>query len=167
MSTPRLTETSFIVLGLLEQMQPATPYDLKQVAQISVFTFWSVPHTQIYTECERLTEAGLLDEHREMTGRRRRIYKLTSAGRKALERWRAEPTEELFEARDPGTLKLFFGAEPEVLAAAQLKAHKRRLSELRKVDREVSDMPAGMRQALKLGLEQEQAFVRFWARLAP
>ena len=79
MSTPRLTETSYIVLGLLEQAEPATPYDLKRLAQLSTNNFWSVPHTQLYTECARLAGEGLLDERQEQTGRRRRIYRLTAA----------------------------------------------------------------------------------------
>src|SRR6202166_3023959 len=76
MSSPRLTETSYIVLGLIEQIGPATPYDLKRVAQLSTVNFWSVPHTQLYTECARLAEEGLLTERREESGRRRRVYRL-------------------------------------------------------------------------------------------
>ncbi len=102
----RLTETSYIVLGLVEFAEPATPYDLKQIAQLSTVEFWSVPHTQLYTECARLAREGLLSEQREQTGRRRRIYSLTKAGRQALRDWLAEPTDELYEVRDPGTLKL-------------------------------------------------------------
>src|ERR1700681_1573985 len=107
MSSPRLTETSYIVLGLIEQIGPATPYDLKRVAQLSTVNFWSVPHTQLYTECARLAEAGLLSERQEQTGRRRRTYTLTSRGRQELERWRSEPSGELEQVRDPATLKLF------------------------------------------------------------
>lgn len=165
MSTPRLTETSYIVLGLLEVAGEATPYDLKQVAEVSVFNFWSIPHTQIYTECGRLGEAGLLTERRETTGRRRRFYKLAATGRKALEDWRAEPTEQLYETRDLGTLKLFFGSDPKPLAAAQLAAHKRKLKELEEAS-EVPEVPPGMRLAIELGLNQERAFVRFWTRLS-
>jgi hypothetical protein len=38
-----VTETSYIVLGLLERAGSATPYDLERFAQISVFNFWPVP----------------------------------------------------------------------------------------------------------------------------
>src|ERR1700689_1036475 len=100
MSSPRLTETSYIVLGLLEQAEPATPYDLKQLAQVSTNSFWAVPHTQLYTECARLAGEGLLDETQEQTGRRRRVYRLTARGREELESWRNEPSEELYELRD-------------------------------------------------------------------
>src|SRR5258707_9783392 len=92
MSTARLTETSYILLGLLERLGQATPYDLKQLAQVSTVNFWTVPHTQIYTECGRLAEAGLLEEQRESTGRRRRLYELTEQGREAPEAWRAHPS---------------------------------------------------------------------------
>ena len=83
MSSTRLTETSYIVLGLLEQGEPATPYDLKRFAQLSTNNFWSVPHTQLYTECARLASEGLLDERQEQSGRRRRTYRLTASGRQS------------------------------------------------------------------------------------
>src|SRR4051794_35985170 len=98
----RLSETSYVVLGLVEQCQPATPYDLKQYARISVFNFWSIPHTQIYAESARLAAAGLLEEEREQGGRRRRVYRLAAAGRAALEEWRRRPPDGVLELRDPG-----------------------------------------------------------------
>jgi PadR family transcriptional regulator AphA len=164
-SSPRLTETSFVVLGLLELAGEATPYDLKRVAQVSVFNFWSVPHTQIYTECERLAAAGLLAERREEGGRRRRFYKLTAAGGAALDRWRAEPTEGFHEIRDPGTLKLFFGGDSAALAVGQLRVHKAKLEEAYAVEAN-PDLTPGMRLALELGINQERALVRFWSRQA-
>ena len=102
MSSVRLSTTSYAVLGLLERCQPATPYQLKQAAQVSVFHFWTIPHTQLYTECARLAEAGLLAEQREEGGRRRRVYRLTPAGLEALEQWRSNPETELYELRGDG-----------------------------------------------------------------
>jgi DNA-binding PadR family transcriptional regulator len=165
MSSHRLTETSYIVLGLLDLNEPATPYNLKQLAKLTVFNFWVVPHTQIYTECVRLTEAGLLDESREEGGRRRRFYKLTKSGRKALEEWRAEPTDRMFEGRDLAALKLFFGTDPAALAKVQLEVHKQRLDEL-EANASYPDLPDGIRLTTELGINQERALVRFWSRLA-
>ena len=45
----------YVVLGLVEICEPVTPYTLKQVAEISVLNFWSLPHSQIYAGCSRLT----------------------------------------------------------------------------------------------------------------
>ncbi|HEY1834163.1 MAG TPA: PadR family transcriptional regulator [Solirubrobacteraceae bacterium] len=166
MATPRLTDTSYVVLGLVEHMAPVTPYALKQMAAISTTNFWSVPHTQIYTECSRLAEAGLLSEEREQTGRRRRIYRLTEAGGRALERWRSDPSPQGFELRDVATLKLFFGADPKLLAESQVRAHTTRLENYEQIHAAGAGSPPGWRRALEAGIGHEREFIRFWTRLA-
>jgi DNA-binding PadR family transcriptional regulator len=160
-STLRLSETSYAVLGLVELLEPATPYQLKRAAQVSILHFWSIPHTQIYTECARLADAGLLNERREQAGRRRRVYRLTSAGRKALDEWRANPETSMYELRDPGLLKLFCGADPEPLAAAQLEHHQGRLRVYETLASS-GELTAGMRLALEAGIGHEREYVRFW-----
>jgi PadR family transcriptional regulator, regulatory protein AphA len=164
---PRLTETSYIVLGLLEQAEPATPYDLKQLAQVSTANFWSVPHTQLYTECARLAGEGLLDERQEQSGRRRRIYRLTDRGREFLDVWRSEPAGSLYELRDAATLKLFFGGDPATLAAAQLDAHRGRLAEYEQLRAAAAaHLPRGQLLALECGIGHEREFISFWSRIA-
>jgi PadR family transcriptional regulator, regulatory protein AphA len=165
MSSTRLTETSYIVLGLLEQAQPATPYDLKQLAQLSTINFWSVPHTQLYTECTRLAGEGLLSEEQEQTGRRRKIYRLTDQGHEALDDWRAEPARETYELRDAATLKLFFGADPIKLATDQLETHKRRLERCEEMLAAIAEGPTGWKLALECGIGHEREFIRFWGSL--
>jgi PadR family transcriptional regulator, regulatory protein AphA len=164
MATPRLSNTSYAVLGLLDLFEPATPYQLKQIAQVSIFHFWSIPHTQLYTECARLAEAGLLDERREESGRRRRVYRLSAAGRRGLREWRADPNTDLYELRDPGLLKLFCGADPASLAEKQLERHERRLHSYEEL-LEQTDMAEGIRLALESGIGHEREYVRFWSRL--
>lgn len=167
MAETRLTPTSYVVLGLIEQMQPASPYDLKLAVAAGVGQFWSLPHTQLYSECGRLAEAGLLSERREESGRRRRLYRLSGAGTKALDRWREEPTSELYELRDAGLLKLFFGADPAKLAADQLDAHKERLREYERQLEECKRMkaPRGVIHAIEAGIGHEREYVRFWSKL--
>jgi PadR family transcriptional regulator, regulatory protein AphA len=164
MSISRLSDTSYAVLGLLDLFEPATPYQLKQIAQVSIFHFWSIPHTQLYTECARLAEAGLLDERREESGRRRRVYRLSAAGRKALRAWRADPNTDLYELRDPGLLKLFCGADPASLAEAQVERHERRLHSYQEL-LDQTDMSDGMRLSVESGIGHEREYVRFWSRL--
>jgi PadR family transcriptional regulator, regulatory protein AphA len=167
MSTPRLTESSYIVLGMLERVQPATPYDLKQVAQLSTAHFWTIPHSQLYSECERLAKEGLLSEEREQAGRRRRIYRVTQAGLQALEKWRAEPGEARTEVRDLGTLKLFLGADPAMLARAYLpkyEANLHRYEELRSASGGI-EVPRGPWLALDVGIGHMRETARFWRRL--
>jgi DNA-binding PadR family transcriptional regulator len=151
-------------MGLLDMFEPATPYQLKQIAQVSIFHFWAIPHTQLYTECGRLAEAGLLEERREKRGRRRRIYRLSASGRKALREWREDPETELYELRDPGLLKLFCGTDPSTLAEAQLESHRRRLHSYEELLGQ-TDLTEGVRLSLESGIGHEREYVRFWSRL--
>jgi len=164
-SAPRLTDSSYAVLGLLDQFGPATPYQLKQIAQVSIFHFWAIPHTQIYTECSRLAEAGLLDEKREEGGRRRRVYSLSAAGRKGLDEWRSDFEVDFYELRDPALLRLFMGADPKALAQTQIERHERRLAEYERL-LEQDGMPDGVRLAIEAGVGHQREYARFWARLA-
>jgi DNA-binding PadR family transcriptional regulator len=154
------------VLGLVEQAQPATPYALKRLAEVSTSYFWTVPHTQLYSECARLAGEGLLDESREREGRRRRTYRLTERGGELLEAWRNEPTSELYELRDASTLKLFFGGDPAPLAQAQLEAHRRRLEEYESLLAGAAGASRGQVLALECGIGHEREFIRFWSALS-
>jgi PadR family transcriptional regulator AphA len=124
-----LTPVSYVVLGLVARDGPVTPYDLKAAVGLGVAHFWPFPHSQIYSESERLARLGLLVEERETTGRRRRHYRVTAEGEEALAAWLAEPTTEKPQIRSLALLKLYFGqlARPEDLAAlarAQQAMHR-------------------------------------------
>jgi PadR family transcriptional regulator AphA len=160
-----LTPTSFVVLGLVSLAGEATPYDLKQMVARSVGHFWSIPHSQLYAEPARLAQAGYLDERREPGGRRRKHYSLTKRGRLSLEQWTASGTEEGWELRDPGLLKLFFGADPAALAREQLDTHRRRLAEYEAMLDGTGSAPPGPRLALEAGIGHEREYVRFWSRI--
>ncbi len=166
---PRLTPTSYVVLGLLELLGgEATPYELKRAAADGIGDLWSVHHAQLYGEPDRLTGAGLLSEQREHTGRRRRRYSLTPKGRKALAAWREQPTDAFTELHDLGLLQLFFGADPARLAAVQLEVHRRKLAEYEEMRSMAGEKPAsGPSLALEAGIGHEREWVRFWQRLAP
>jgi PadR family transcriptional regulator AphA len=163
----RLTPTSYIVLGLLDLCGEATPYDLKGLVAISLGNFWSVQHAQLYTETARLAAADLLTETREESGRRRKLYSLTDKGRAALRDWTATPTNELYELRDVGLLKLFFGADPRAIAPDQLEAHKAKLAEYEALLDGAGDaMGEGPKLTLESGVAHERVYVEFWERLA-
>ena len=163
----RLSPVSYIVLGLVAWAGEATPYDLKGMVAASVGNFWSLQHAQLYSEPERLAGAGLLDEEREEGGRRRKRYRVTEAGRRALEDWLATPLGEMTELRDPGLLQLFFGADPRRLAAVQLETHRAKLAEYEATYatpllRELK----GPRLALEAGIAHQREWIRYWERLA-
>jgi DNA-binding PadR family transcriptional regulator len=104
---------------------------------------------------------------REETGRRRKLYAITAKGTRALDEWRTETTSALAELREPALLKLFFGADPAGLAAAQLPANRARLAEYERIRDSMSeDIPPGPRQALELGIRVERETIAFWEELA-
>jgi PadR family transcriptional regulator AphA len=163
----QLTPTSYIVLGLLSQAGEATPYQLKQIVDVSVGHFWSVPRSQLYAEPTRLARAGYLTEGQELDGRRRKRYGLTERGQEALQRWTAEPTQEFTELRDLAFLKLFFGAEPVAMAEAQLAALRPLLQFYETVRApDTGDGPSGPRQTLEAGIDHVKTSIRAWERIA-
>ena len=163
----RLTPTSYIVMGLIEQVGEATPYQLKRLVGGSVGYFWSLQHAQLYSEPERLAEAGYLEVEREESGRRRKRYSITQKGREALDAWRAEPATPPAEMREPALLKLFFGADPHSLARAQLPAHRERLAEYRSIREHMPDTATDAnRLALDAGIRHEREWIRYWEDLS-
>jgi DNA-binding PadR family transcriptional regulator len=160
----KLTPTSFIVLGFLDAAAgELTPYDLKGLMALSVDNFWSTPHAQVYREVQRLAEGGHLTERREEAGRRRRFYAITDRGRAALEAWRHEAPDEAPELRDAGVLKLFFGADPQVVGEHQAAVHAAKLADYEALHDQLGDlMPAPQRRALEVGIAHERASVAMW-----
>jgi PadR family transcriptional regulator AphA len=166
MSDRELTPASFIVLGLLAD-DPGTPYDLKARVAAGLGNFWPVQHAQLYTETARLAAEGLLTEERESEGRRRKTYKITRAGRKALGDWLKTPVKELTEIRDLALLKVFFGADSATVAADQAEAHRVKLKEWENFKEIVRglDIPEGPRLTLEAGIAHEREWVKFWQSL--
>ncbi|CAM5471867.1 hypothetical protein GCM10010329_30990 [Streptomyces spiroverticillatus] len=163
MSEIRLTTPSFLVLGVIDQLGEASPYDVKVEAGRTVGPFWSVPHAQVYAQCDRLLEAGLIAEVRREGGRNRRVMRLTDAGREALAGWLADPAFVPVEARERGILKLWFGARPQELAPVQLAEHRRTLAEYEELAESVGELlTGGQRGALEFGIRYEQMMVDFW-----
>ncbi|MFF0727916.1 PadR family transcriptional regulator [Streptomyces sp. NPDC004134] len=184
---PSLSASAYVVLGLLDQAGPATPYALDREIQQSVGHFWDFPRSQIYAEAARLVRRGLVTEEREATGRRRRTLALTRKGRDTLAAWLTAPPEGATDVRDEGLLRLYFqrergpgeseGAEVRGLAEAQLAAHRRKLAEYEAILAEVPEPSSaadssgarfGVPQAaaLAFGLRFEELAVAFWAEIA-
>jgi DNA-binding PadR family transcriptional regulator len=127
----KLTGTSYALLAVLAEFGEMTSYDLKQAMESSIENFWPVPHTTAYEEPARLATAGYLTARQEEKGRRRRVYSLTDAGRKALAEWAADPSATPPQLRDEGILKVFAGADPEALRESRMAWHRAKLEELR------------------------------------
>jgi PadR family transcriptional regulator, regulatory protein AphA len=165
----RLGPTSYLVLGLVAMSGPSTPYDLKRYVQITVGNFWPFPHTQLYAEPARLAEAGLLEETREQTGRRRRHYTITTAGRQRLSEWLSEPVSSPTEYRDLGLLKFFFAelAQPRdviALAHEQAAAQRAQLAHYEAILERFANRPeqAARARVAELGVRLARTAAEFW-----
>src|SRR3954471_14941092 len=109
-ATPKLTTTSYAILGLLSFAR-MSGYDLAAVSQRSIAHFWPVSKTQVYAELRRLAEAGLAAGAQAETsgGPAKTLYELTRAGEDALDAWLAEPAQERLRLRAPALVKLLLG----------------------------------------------------------
>jgi PadR family transcriptional regulator AphA len=176
-SSPQLTPTSYLVLGLIAREGPSTPYDLKRHVTATIGHFLSFPHALLYKEPPRLAGLGLLTEERESGGRRRRLFTITNAGRQALRAWLARPSRHPTELRDLGLLQLFFAdLEPATtpkIAQEQLALHRAQLAvyEAGRTGalgaRSTSPSVEHWRGVtLRMGLLYERAAVEFWAAVA-
>lgn len=105
-----LTPTARVILGMLA-LGARTGYDIKRAIDLSTRFFWGASYGQIYPELHRLEDRGLVRATPDpQGGRQRTAYTLTPAGESALRAWLLDDSGSLlFEIRDEGTLKLFFG----------------------------------------------------------
>jgi PadR family transcriptional regulator, regulatory protein AphA len=164
-----LTPTSFMVLGFLRAAgEPCTPYDLKGMHAVSVGHFWSIPHSQLYAEPQRLARAGLVSEEREEGGRRRRRFTITPAGEAALDAWLADPDAPVPELRDVSLIKVFFGADGRAVAERQIAQHEELLATYEELHAQLGlahEAPPGPRSTLEAGIGHERALIAYWRSL--
>ncbi|MFP6807651.1 MAG: PadR family transcriptional regulator [Pseudomonadales bacterium] len=161
--------SAYVVLGLTMQHEEITPYELKRRITTSVGYFWTYSHPQIYSVTERLTKDGLLTQHQEETGRRRKIYRITQEGEKVFRRWLADPVQPHSELRDLALLKLYFGEYSSkkiiaTMASQQIDAHKTRLAEYRNIP-QTRRLDEFAQATVNLGIEYEKMSVKYWQKV--
>jgi DNA-binding PadR family transcriptional regulator len=133
-----LSPTAYVILGMLRH-EPRTGYEIKKVVDHSTRFFWPASYGQIYPELRKLAKAGLVaGEAKPTGGRRRTVYRLTSAGREELRRWLDQPPE-VFEFRDESVLKLFFASEATPAKAIEIidarkRYHEAKIAQLREIE---------------------------------
>ncbi|MDX3075463.1 PadR family transcriptional regulator [Streptomyces sp. MI02-7b] len=176
--------SAYVVLGLLDRHDGATPYQLDQRIRESIGYFWSFPRSQLYEEAGRLVRRGLVVERQEEGGRRRRTLSLTAEGRHELRQWLTTPTRATTEIHDEGLLRLYFqplgpaegdadgapvegGSAVVRLAAEQIEAHEARLAEYERLVASGRPLPGSPQRAtLEVGLRFEQMIIGFWRQIA-
>ena len=134
-----LTPTARVILGMLK-LGVRTGYDVKKAIDTSTRFFWSASYGQIYPELKRLRKAGLVSAKQAPRGRvKRTVYSLMPKGERALHEWLTDSENVIFELRDEGLLRLFFGdllSPEEVLAnlRMQVKVFELVLARFREIE---------------------------------
>jgi DNA-binding PadR family transcriptional regulator len=110
MAHKRASTTGHVILGVLATTGPASGYEIRQFIRQSVSYFWSESFGQIYPELKVLLAAGHVAPVRDAGGqsRRRRRFRITPAGRRALRAWLETPAQPE-HVRVEFLVKLFFG----------------------------------------------------------
>ncbi len=86
-----LTATSYAMLGLLA-LRDWTTYELAAQMRRTLDFVWPRAERGLYNEPKHLVGVGYARSHQETTGRRRRtVYAITPAGRRALKVWLDTP----------------------------------------------------------------------------
>jgi len=104
----------YALLGFLNY-QPHTGYELKQMIDLSTANFWHAKQSQIYMTLKKLeAEKLVISEVEPQEGRpNRRVYTITGAGRKDLQRWLSKPITQLEQRKETLLLQLFFSARQD------------------------------------------------------
>jgi DNA-binding PadR family transcriptional regulator len=99
----------YALLGLLNQ-EPASGYALRRIFQTTPLRIYSDSPGSIYPALRRLHRLGLVAAARERSGRHRRTYRITPAGRRLLRRWLEAPLmyEEVASGHGGPELRLAF-----------------------------------------------------------
>ncbi len=115
--TEKLTTTSFAILGHLA-MRPWTMYELAGQMRRNAHYFYPRAESQVYAEPKRLVALGLARSQTVAVGRRKRtVYSITPAGRRALTDWLRAPVSKGPLLEFEGLLRVFlapFGSEHDL-----------------------------------------------------
>jgi DNA-binding PadR family transcriptional regulator len=140
MSIRAYSELECFVLGVIWQLGPCSPYDIRRNLSASPSTQWSASAGAIYPLVRKLEKRKLLKAKDLSTGRRRRrVYVITPAGKKVLQSWIGPPfsREAVTVAYDPlRTRARFLGAMTPSQRQAWVRAAREALDE---VDRRVQE----------------------------
>ena len=129
----------FGILGLLST-QPLHGYDVKARFEEMLGGSWEVNIGQVYTTLQRLERDGLVESAEERGDRGKLPYRLTEAGRAALETWLREPESEPQQLREDIYVKLLLGTRlangvlPSLLAR-QRHVYLQRLKDLAELEK--------------------------------
>jgi PadR family transcriptional regulator AphA len=126
----KINKTRFVILGFLLN-DSRSGYEIGQIIQQSTNYFWQESDASIYPTLKLLAKEGLVSSETAYVGKRRKeIFSITKAGKKAFLEWFKKPPEQDMH-REEFLLKLFFTTET---TREEMERHcEQRLLELQEV----------------------------------
>ncbi len=111
---PKLTTTSFALLGLL-QRRPWSAYELTRYMRSSILrAVWPRAESHLYSEPKLLEKRGFATSRQEQTGARKRtVYSITPAGQAALVEWLRDQPDTEFRFEYELLVRFAFAAEAD------------------------------------------------------
>jgi DNA-binding PadR family transcriptional regulator len=151
----RLTTTSCAVLAQVA-VRPWSAYELAE-QRVRYFRYvWPRAESAIYREVKRLSVMGLLESHKEWTGKRSRsVYSITEDGKAALREWLGTPVAP-YSMEFEAMLRLFIaplGAKADIV---------RTLEQVRTDNQEMLQFAGEVKQEFIDGINaaQDQVYIR-------
>ncbi len=106
----KLTELEGCVLAVIRARGPCTPYSVRKEFQSSSTPYWSGSAGAIYPLVRRLERRRLIQPVRAISdGRGGRLYALTIAGRRSLQKWLSPPLSDLTVGSQPDPIRTRVG----------------------------------------------------------
>jgi PadR family transcriptional regulator AphA len=141
----KTNKTKFIILGFLLE-KPRSGYEIGQMIRQSTHYFWQESDASIYPTLKILTKEGLVSSETAYVGERRKeVFTITKAGRKAFRAW-FKRTPEPDIHREEFLLKLFFTTEE---TRGEMEKHfSRKLDEMKEAREKFKQIEAFLKRDL-------------------
>jgi len=142
------SKTQYANIGALS-LRPMSGYEMKKMMAGSTNHFWSESNGQIYPTLAKLAKDKLAKLKTEMVGtKERKVYQITSAGRKKLKDWLLEAVEH-YPARNELLLKLFYSQN--ISKSQSIKHIKQHAEDCKKMLELYSDIEKRLIEKVKNG----------------
>lgn len=158
-----------IILGMLRK-KPKSGYDLKKELENVIQYFWEADISRIYRSLSDMQKKGWVEFETviQEDSPNKKVYSLTSAGRRELQKWLAEPGKQS-GSHNPFLVQLHFS--DAIPVEAQIKVMEARLGALKEEIKELErravnlNMPVPLpKDALQKGVIREMFSLEYGIR---
>jgi PadR family transcriptional regulator AphA len=136
----KANKSRYAVLGIIANAPGSSGYDIQSSMKESTDFFWKETFSSIYPVLESLKKDQLITEFEDaLSGRKRKTYKITKEGLKALQAWLLEDIE-LEQARNELLLKIFLGDLNTIDSSIKhIESYKQQISKRKLILEEVRE----------------------------